>query len=66
MFQVKDFMTKDVITCAPDDKISYIIDAMKSKNIHRLPVVDANHKLVGIITEGMIAGADNSATSLSI
>ena len=26
MFQVKDFMTKDVITCAPDDKISYIID----------------------------------------
>ena len=66
MSQVKDFMTKDVITCAPDDKISYIIDAMKSKNIHRLPVVDANHKLVGIITEGMIAGADNSATSLSI
>lgn len=66
MFHVKDFMTKEVITTEPDAKISQIIDLMKIKNIHRLPVIDANGKLVGIITEGMISGADNSATSLSI
>lgn len=66
MFKVKDFMTKDVITCEPDEKITKVIDLMNSKKIHRLPVVDANNQLIGIITEGMIAGANNSATSLSI
>lgn len=59
-------MTKDVITCEPDEKITKVIDLMNSKKIHRLPVVDANNQLIGIITEGMIAGANNSATSLSI
>ena len=66
MFKVKDFMTKDVITCEPDEKITKVIDLMNTKHIHRLPVVDANGKLTGMITEGMIAGANNSATSLSI
>lgn len=66
MFKVKDFMTKDVITCQPDEKITKVIDLMNSKKIHRLPVVDANNQLIGIITEGMITTANNSATSLSI
>ncbi|WP_300920436.1 CBS and ACT domain-containing protein [uncultured Dubosiella sp.] len=66
MFKVKDFMTTDVITCEPDEKITKVIDLMNSKKIHRLPVVDPDGKLLGIITEGMIAGANNSATSLSI
>ena len=66
MFKVTDFMTKDVITCEPDEKITKVIDLMNTKHIHRLPVVDANGKLTGMITEGMIAGANNSATSLSI
>lgn len=59
-------MTKDVITCQPDEKITKVIDLMNSKKIHRLPVVDANNQLIGIITEGMITTANNSATSLSI
>lgn len=56
MFKVKDFMTTDVITCEPDEKITKVIDLMNSKKIHRLPVVDPDGKLLGIITEGMIAG----------
>lgn len=66
MFQVKDFMTKDVITVEKDTKISEVIDLMRFHHIHRIPVVDSDGKLVGLITEGMIAGHDNSATSLSI
>ncbi len=65
MFQVFDFMTRNPITVSPDEKISTVIDLMRFNKIHRIPVVDKNDQLVGLITEGMIA-ADNTATSLSI
>ena len=52
MFKVKDFMTKDVITCEPDEKITKVIDLMNTKHIHRLPVVDASGKLTGMIRKG--------------
>lgn len=65
MFRVKDFMTKDPITVDPQEKISAVIDLMKYNKIHRIPVVNADDHLAGLITEGMIA-ADNTATSLSI
>lgn len=65
MFRVFDFMTRNPITVSPDEKISTVIDLMRFNKIHRIPVVDKDDKLVGLITEGMIA-ADNTATSLSI
>ncbi len=65
MFRVNDFMTRNPITVSPDEKISAAIDLMRFNKIHRIPVVDENDHLVGLITEGMIA-ANNSATSLSI
>lgn len=65
MFRVKDFMTSDVICTEKEATISEIIDLMKDKKIHRLPVVE-NEKLVGLITEGMISNSNSQATSLSI
>lgn len=65
MFRVFDFMTKNPVTVDPSEKISAVIDLMRYHKIHRIPVVDADDRLCGLITEGMIA-ADNSATSLSI
>ncbi|UNT95397.1 CBS and ACT domain-containing protein [Allobaculum mucilyticum] len=65
MFRVYDFMTRNPITVTPDEKISAVIDLMKFNKIHRIPVVNDDERLVGLITEGMIA-ADNTATSLSI
>lgn len=58
-------MTPDPITVAPEEKISAVIDLMRFNRIHRIPVVDSRDRLIGLITEGMIA-ADNTATSLSI
>ena len=66
MFKVKDYMTKNVICAEPDATISQIIDLMKEKGIHRVPVVEKG-KLVGLITEGMISNSGTTnATSLSI
>lgn len=67
MFKVKDFMTRDVICTEKDTKISELIDLMHANNIHRVPVVDSNKKLAGLITEGTISESGGSkATSLSI
>lgn len=63
---VKDYMSKEVITIAPNLPIFEAMDLMKQKDIHRLPVVE-NNKLVGLLTEGTIQEAmPSKATSLSV
>lgn len=47
---VLEVMHKDVITVMPTDLVEDSIPIMVSKGINRLPVVDPNKKLVGIIT----------------
>lgn len=47
-----DIMTRDVITVSPDDLIADVITLMLDKKISGLPVVDAEHNLIGIVTEG--------------
>lgn len=66
MFRVSDCMTRDPICADPTESISAVLDLMRLNNIHRVPVVGDNDELKGLITEGMIAGSGNSATSLSI
>ena len=64
---VKDHMTKNPVTITMDTNISKCLDLMNQGKFHRLPVVDEENRLVGLITEGMISetsGKNN--TSLSI
>jgi CBS domain-containing protein len=49
-YKVEDLMTKEVISVQPDTDISDIATLMIEKNINRVPVVDKENKLVGIIT----------------
>ncbi len=46
--QVKDIMTKNVITIEPDETVSQALAKMKARKIHQLPVVK-NGNLYGII-----------------
>lgn len=63
---VKDWMTADVITVAPDLPLPQVHDLMSKHWIRRLPVVFEG-KLVGIITLGDVREAEPSdATSLNI
>jgi len=63
---VSDWMTKEVITIAPETTVKEAHDIMNEKSIRRLPVVSQN-KVVGIVTLGDIRGAEPSkATSLSV
>jgi len=49
---VGELMTKDVTTTTPDSPIEDAAQLMVEKHVSGLPVVDADHKPVGIITDG--------------
>jgi len=64
---VQDWMSTDVITIAPETTLPEAHQIMMNEEIRRLPVVDPDGHLVGIVTRGDIRGAEPSpATSLSI
>jgi CBS domain-containing protein len=48
--KVREVMTKDVITIAPDTDLYEIAKLMNEEDIRRLPVIEGG-KLVGLITE---------------
>ncbi len=52
--QVKDVMTKDVLTITPDAEVIDAAEIMLNKKVSGLPVVDSSNALVGIITESDI------------
>jgi acetoin utilization protein AcuB len=63
---VQDWMTREVITIAPETSLKEAHDIMRKKNIRRLPVV-THGKVLGIVTLGDIRGAEPSrASSLSV
>lgn len=48
--RVADAMSRDVVTCSPDDDVSTAAAKMAQRQVHRLPVVDAAGKLLGILS----------------
>jgi CBS-domain-containing membrane protein len=45
-----EVMSKDVTTCSPDDDVMEALSLMHSRKVRRLPVVDRNKTLVGILS----------------
>lgn len=52
---VRDVMTTEVITCREDDDIDSTLAAMSKHQLRRIPVVDDNEQLVGIIAQADVA-----------
>lgn len=64
---VKDHMTKNPYCITSDTSISKSLEIMDQHGFHRLPVVDENGKLIGLVTEGLISeNSGSNRTSLSI
>lgn len=64
---VKDNMTCNPYTVSLDQSVSQVLDIMSASKVHRLPVVDKSGKLLGLITESLIANAQpSSSSSLSV
>ncbi|WP_457742153.1 CBS domain-containing protein [Thermococcus sp.] len=48
--KVEEFMTKDVITLKPDDTVAKALATMRDHAISRIPVVDEEGRLEGLVT----------------
>lgn len=53
--KIKDIMSSNVECCREDDDLNNVAKQMESRQIRRLPVVDDENKLVGVISLGDIA-----------
>lgn len=63
--QAREIMTPKPVTCKPGDDIEKAIKAMEECQIRRIPVVDDESRLVGIIAQADIATRlnDNAHTA---
>jgi CBS domain-containing protein len=52
---VGDVMTSRPVACAPSDDLEAVMDVMSQHQIRRIPVVEANGQLVGIISQADLA-----------
>ena len=64
---VKDHMTVNPITITEDTVIAKALEIMRKNSFHRLPVVDGDGKLIGLVTGGLVEESSGTKnTSLSI
>jgi CBS domain-containing protein len=61
--RVSDVMTREVVTCAPDDTIRHIMAVMTSRRIRHIPVV-VDGQLAGIISIGDVVKSRIEETEL--
>jgi len=53
--KVEAVMTRKVVTCLAGDDLQKALDAMAEHQLRRIPVVDNNNKVVGIIAQADVA-----------
>ncbi len=65
--RIRDWMTTDVITITADTSMMQASRMMKENGIHRLPVLDADGRVIGIVSDRDIKEASPSkATTLEM
>jgi CBS domain-containing protein len=55
---ISQIMTRDLLTCKPDEPLENILHQMERKQVKRMLVVDDNNRIAGIISEADIARAE--------
>ena len=52
---VREVMTTDLVTCREDEDVSAAVSRMADRKVRRIPIVDRNGMLLGIIAQADIA-----------
>lgn len=58
---VADLMTKEVVTCRPEDSLQDAEQIMHDRQLRRLPIVDGKGELVGYLTTAKVARNESNA-----
>jgi CBS domain-containing protein len=53
--KVEAVMTHKVVTCRADDDLQIALDAMSEHQLRRIPIVDNDNKILGIISQADVA-----------
>lgn len=53
--KVETVMTRKVVTCSTGDDLQKALDAMSTNQLRRIPIVDEDNKIVGIIAQADVA-----------
>jgi CBS domain-containing protein len=53
--KVEEVMSRNPVTCKPEDPIQNAMDYMAQNQVRRIPVVDSKGKVVGIISQADVA-----------
>ena len=53
--KVEAVMTRSVVTLLPEDDLQKALDAMTEHQVRRIPIVDADNKILGIISQADVA-----------
>ena len=61
--QVHEAMTTAVVACAPHDSVDKATELMRENQIRRIPVVDEQRRLIGIVARADIVGRANVRTT---
>ncbi len=58
----RDVMTKGIVWCRNSDDLTHAANLMQSKQVRRLPVIDKNKRMVGILSLGDLSHAGTEQT----
>lgn len=53
-----EVMTRKVVTCHAEDDLQKALDAMSEHQLRRIPVVDNDFRVIGIIAQANVATRD--------
>jgi len=53
--KVEAVMTHKVVTCRADDDLQIAMDAMSEHQLRRIPIVDSDNRILGIISQADVA-----------
>jgi len=60
---VREVCTTEIITVSPDQDLSDALQIMAANQVRRLPVVDEENRLVGVVSQADVAiGAKEKST----
>ncbi len=63
---VRELMTQDPVTCLPEDEVEDVRQVMVQEMVRRVPVVDEDGLVVGIVAQADIAREEGAATDREV
>ena len=64
--QIRELMTNDPIAAAPEDEVEIVREVMVAQQVRRVPVVDENGAVVGIVAQADLALEDGAASDQEV